>query len=122
MKSSLIVLSLLSVSATAWADGVLKPMHGGVMAEAPSGLRIELAADPAGLAVYLRSHPDKLLASQGVSGDVVLLGAQGKQTAALTPAGDNKLTAALKPQPGAKALVRVTQPGLPVDQVRLSLP
>ena len=46
----------------------------------------------------------------------------GKQTAALTPAGDNKLTAALKPQPGAKALVRVTQPGLPVDQVRLSLP
>ena len=61
MKSSLIVLSLLSVSAAAWADGVLKPMHGGVMAEAPSGLRIELAADPAGLAVYLRSHSDKLL-------------------------------------------------------------
>ena len=47
--------------------------------------RIELAADPAGLAVYLRSHSDKLLASQGVSGDVVLLGAQGKPTAALTP-------------------------------------
>ena len=29
MKSSLIVLSLLSVSAAAWADGALKPMHGG---------------------------------------------------------------------------------------------
>ena len=55
------------------------------MAEAPSGLRIELAADPAGLAVYLRSHSDKLLASQGVSGDVVLLGAQGKANRCADP-------------------------------------
>ncbi len=121
MKHPILALAWLACTATVWADGPLTAQHGGVMAEAASGLRVELVNDASGLAVYLREHSDKPLSSKGISGDIVLLGSQGKTTLALTPAEGNKLTASAPASAGAKAIVRLNLPGKGSDQVRLTL-
>lgn len=105
----------------AFADGVLKPAHGGVMAEAKSGQRVELVAAPAGLEVYLSGHDGKPVDSKGVSGEVTVLAGAQKTTAKLVPAGGNKLTAPAKAAAGAKAIVKIALPGKAVEQVRVAL-
>ncbi|AXK38077.1 hypothetical protein [Crenobacter cavernae] len=121
MKKLLIAASLALSTGLAFADGVLKPQQGGVMAEAKSGQRVELVAEAGQLAVYLTDHGGQAVASQGASGEVTLLAGTKKTTAKLEPAGGNKLTAKVKAAAGAKAIVKVTLAGKPTDQVRLTL-
>lgn len=121
MKKLLIAASIALSAGFAFADGELKPQHGGVMAEAQSGQRVELVAEADQLAVYLTDHGGKPVESKGVSGEVTLLVGSAKTTAALAPTGGNKLTAKAKAATGAKAIVKVTLPGKATDQVRLTL-
>lgn len=121
MKKLLIAASIALSTGLAFADGVLKPHHGGVMAEATSGNRVELVAQAEQLTVYLSSHDGKPLDSKGVSGGITLLSGTEKTRAALTSAGDNQLTAKAKAAASAKAIVKLTLPGKPAEQVRLTL-
>lgn len=121
MKHLLIAASLALSTSLALADGALKPQHGGVIAEAQSGQRVELVAEADQLAVYLSDHGGKPIDSKGVSGEVTLLVGTAKTSAALAPAGGNKLTAKAKAAAGAKAIVKVTLPGKAAEQVRLTL-
>lgn len=121
MKKLLIAASLALSTGLTFADGALKPQHGGVMAEAQSGQRVELVAEADQLAVYLTDHGGKPVASQGASGEITLLVGTEKTTAKLEPAGGNKLTAKAKAAAGAKAIVKVMLPGKAAEQVRLTL-
>ena len=121
MKKLLVAASIVLSSGLALADGVLKPQHGGVMAEAASGNRVELVAEAEQLSVYLSKHDGKPLDSKGASGDVTLLSGTEKTKATLAPAGDNPLVAKAKATTGAKAIVKITLPGKPAEQVRLTL-
>ncbi|OHC69498.1 MAG: hypothetical protein A2045_01690 [Rhodocyclales bacterium GWA2_65_20] len=121
MKKLLIATSFALAAGLAFADGALKPQQGGVMAEAQSGQRVELVAEADQLSVYLTDHGGKPVASQGVSGEITLLVGSAKTTAALAPAGGNKLTAKAKAAAGAKAIVKVALPGKAAEQVRLTL-
>ncbi|SMF03492.1 hypothetical protein [Pseudogulbenkiania subflava] len=121
MKHLLIAASLAFSTGLAFADGDLKPQQGGVMAETQSGHRVELVAEADQLAVYLTDHGGKPVDSKGASGEVTLLVGSAKTTAALVPAGGNKLTAKAKAAAGAKAIVKVTLPGKAAEQVRLTL-
>ena len=68
-----------------------KPMHGGVVAEA-GVFQGELVAAPAGLTLHLYDHGAPLPAAGATARLTVLAGAQ-KSEVALSPAGENRLTA-----------------------------
>lgn len=121
MKYLLIAATLALFTSLAFADGLLKPQQGGVMAETQSGHRVELVAEVDQMGVYLTDHGGKPVDSKGASGEVTLLVGSAKTTAVLAPAGGNRLTAKAKAAAGAKAIVKVTLPGKPAEQVRLTL-
>ena len=121
MKKLLIAASIALSTGLAFADGVLKPHHGGVMSEAASGNRVELVAEAEQLTVYLSNHDGKPVDSKGVSGEITLLSGTEKTKVTLTPAGDNQLIAKAKASAGAKAIVKITLPGKPAEQMRLTL-
>jgi hypothetical protein len=121
MKKLLIAASIALSTGLAFADGVLKPLHGGVMTEAASGNRVELVAGTDQLTVYLSSHDGKPLDSKGASGEIILLSGTEKTKATLTPGGDNQLVAKAKAAAGTKAIVKLTLPGKPAEQMRLTL-
>lgn len=121
MKKMIIAVSLALTAGLALADGVMSPRHGGVMAEAKSGNRIELVAEANRLAVYLTDHSGKAVSSQGVSGEVTLLTGTQKTSAKLAPAGGNKLIATAQAVAGAKAMVKIAHPGKPEELLRVTL-
>jgi nitrogen fixation protein FixH len=121
MKKLLIAASIALSTGLAFADGVLKPQHGGVMTEATSGNRVELVAEAEQLTVYLTDHSGKPVDSKGASGEITLLSGTEKTKATLAPAGENQLVAKAKAAAGAKAIVKLTLPGKPADQMRLTL-
>ena len=121
MKKLLIAASIALSTSLAFADGVLKPTHGGVMSEATSGNRVELVAGAEQLTVYLTDHGGKPVDSQGASGEITLLSGTEKTRAALTPAGGNQLVGKAKAAAGAKAIVKLALPGKPADLMRLTL-
>jgi nitrogen fixation protein FixH len=121
MKKLLIAASIALATSLAFADGVLKPQHGGVMAEATSGNRVELVGGTDQVRVYLTDHGGNPVDSKGASGEITLLSGTEKSKATLTPAGDNQLIAKAKAVSGSKAIVTITLPGKPVDQLRLTL-
>lgn len=121
MKKLIIAASIALSAGLAFAHEGLKPQHGGVMAEAASGNRVELVAEAEQLTVYLSNHDDKPVDSKGASGEITLLSGAEKTKATLAPAGDNQLTAKAKAAAGAKAIVKLTLPGKPAEQVRLTL-
>jgi nitrogen fixation protein FixH len=121
MKKLLIAASIALSTSLAFADGVLKPHHGGVMAEATSGNRVELVGGTDQVTVYLTDHGGNPVDSKGVSGDITLLSGTEKSRATLTPAGDNQLVAKAKAVAGTKAIVKITLPGKSADQIRLTL-
>lgn len=121
MKKLLIAVSIALATSLAFADGDLKPHHGGAMAEAASGNRIELVAGTEQLTVYLTNHDGKPVDSKGVSGEITLLSGTEKTKASLTSTSDNQMTAKASATAGAKAIVKFTLPGKPAEQVRLTL-
>lgn len=121
MKKLLIAATIALSAGLAFADGALNPQHGGVMAEAASGNRVELVAATDQLTVYLSGHDGKPVDSKGASGEITLLSGTEKTKAALTPAGDNQMTAKASATAGAKAIVKLTLPGKPAEMVRLTL-
>ncbi|MDP3841567.1 MAG: hypothetical protein Q8Q81_03085 [Oxalobacteraceae bacterium] len=121
MKKLLIAVSIALSTGLAFADGELKPHHGGAMAEAASGNRIELVAGTDQLTVYLSNHDGKPVDSKGVSGEITLLSGNEKTKATLTPTSDNQMTAKASATAGAKAIVKFALPGKPAEQVRLTL-
>ena len=121
MKKLFIVASIALSAGFAFADGVLKPDHGGVMKEAASGHRVELVSRADQLSVYLTDHDGKPVDSKGVTGEITLLSGTEKIRATLTPAGANQLLGKASAAAGAKAIVKFTLPGKPTEQVRLSL-
>lgn len=121
MKKLLIAASIILSTSLAFADGVLKPQHGGIMAEAASGHRVELVAAAGQLSVYLTGHDGKPVDTKGVSGDVTVLSGTEKTKVALTPAGANQLAGKGKAAASAKAIVKFMLPGKPAEQVRLAL-
>ena len=121
MKKILIAASITLSAGLAFADGVLKPDHGGVMAEATSGHRVELVARGDQLSVYLTDHAGKPVESKEASGEITLLSGTEKNRAALTPAGGNQLLGNARAAAGAKAIVKFTLHGKTVEQVRLTL-
>ncbi|MGV8893189.1 MAG: hypothetical protein ACOH2K_09680 [Burkholderiaceae bacterium] len=121
MKKLLIAVSIALSTSFAFADGVLKPQHGGVVVEAASGNRVELVAGAEQLTVYLSSHDGKPVNSKGANGEITVLSGTEKTRATLAPAGDNQMVAKAKAAAGAKAIVKFTLPGKPAEQVRLTL-
>lgn len=121
MKKLLIAVSIALSSSLAFADGDLKPHHGGAMAEAASGNRIELVAGTEQLTVYLTNHDGKPVDSKGASGEITLLSGTEKTKTPLTPTSDNQMTAKASATAGAKAIVKFTLPGKAAEQVRLTL-
>ena len=121
MKKLLVALSIALSSSLVFAHEGLKPQHGGVIAEAASGNRVELVAEAEQLTVYLSNHDGKPLDSKGISGEITLLSGTEKTRATLTPAGGNQLVAKAKAAAGAKAIVNLTLPGKPAEQTRLTL-
>lgn len=121
MKKLIIAASIALSAGLAFAHEGLKPQHGGVMAEAASGNRVELVAQAEQLTVYLSNHDGKPLDSKGVSGEITLLSGTEKTRATLMPAGGNQLAAKAKAAAGAKAIVKLTLPGKPAEQMRLTL-
>lgn len=121
MKKILIAASITLSAGLAFADGVLKPDHGGVMAEATSGHRVELVARGDQLSVYLTDHAGKPVESKEASGEITLLSGTEKNRAVLTPAGGNQLLGNARAPAGAKAIVKFTLHGKTVEQVRLTL-
>jgi hypothetical protein len=121
MKKLLIAASIALSAGLAYADGALKPDHGGVMKEAVSGHRVELVARGDQLSVYLTDHDGKPVDSKGASGEITLLSGTEKTRTKLMPAGANQLLGKASAAPGAKAIVKFTLPGKPAEQVRLTL-
>lgn len=121
VKKLLIAASIALSTGLAFADGVLKPHHGGAIVEAKSGNRIELVAEAEQLTVYLSSHDGKPVESKDVSGEITVLSGTEKTKVTLAPAGDNQMVAKAKAATGAKAIVKFTLPGKPAEQVRLTL-
>jgi hypothetical protein len=121
MKKLLIAASIALSAGFAFADGALKPDHGGVMNEAASGHRVELVFRADQLSVYLTDHDGKPVDSKGASGEITLLSGTDKTRAILMPAGANQLLGKASAAAGAKAIVKFTLPGKPTEQVRLTL-
>jgi hypothetical protein len=123
MKRILIAASIALCSNLVLADGDLKPQHGGVMAEAKSGHRIELVVSADMAMVYLSDHSDKSIESKGSTGELTLLTGTEKTTASLTSSGANTLMAngKFKTSSESKAIVKFTLPGKTEEQVRLKL-
>ncbi len=121
MKKLLIAASIALSAGLAFADGVLKPDHGGVMTEAASGNRVELVAGAEQLTVYLTDHSGKPVDSKGASGEVTMLSGTEKTRVTLTPSGTNQLVGKAKAGAGAKAIVKLALTGKPADLMRLTL-
>lgn len=122
LRSPLAALLLgASLPLAALAHGDMKAPHGGAVAEAPSGHRVELVREGGQLAVYLTDHSGKPVDAQGAQAEVTLLSGASKSTTQLAPAGGNKLSGATNATAGAKAVLRLTMPGKAAEQVRLTL-
>ncbi|WP_273428674.1 hypothetical protein [Chitinibacter tainanensis] len=122
MKKTLIAFGFVLASNLAFADGDMKPMHNGVMAEATSGNRAELSLDSNMLMIYLSDHAGKAVAAKGVAAELTLLNGSEKQTVKLMPMGDGFMaTGQYKAVAGTKALLKVTLPGKAAEQFRFAL-
>lgn len=125
MKLARFILALaLSACGTAFAaenhGHDVKPMHGGVVAEAKD-VEYELVVSPNKLQLYMRDH-GKAVAVEGMSAKVTLLAGTEKQEVQLQP-GEGKLEAsgAFKIVPSTKAVVMVSKAGKSVASVRFTL-
>lgn len=123
MKSMLIpiltvTLLMFSGTTTVFAHGGAEPMHGGLV-QIEHDMTFELVRAENELALYLRDHGEPYLTS-GIEASVIVLAKGVKSDAKLTPAGDNKMTAAVQVPDGAKVLVKVKEVGHHAMTVRFS--
>lgn len=122
LRSALATLLLgAALPLAALAHGDMKAPHGGTVAEAPSGQRVELVRESDQLVVYLTDHDGKPIDAQSVQAAVTLLSNGNKSTTRLTPAGGNRLNGAVTAAAGATAVLRLKLPGQATEQVRLRL-
>lgn len=97
------------------------PKHGGVVREARN-ITYELVARPDALVLHVRDH-DKPVSTQGAQAEVTLYAGNGTHTAALEPAGDNRMTAqgSFRVGVGVRAIVTITLPGQAAAKVSFKL-
>jgi hypothetical protein len=120
MAALLLATTGLIAAPAAQAHGDGKPKHGGVVQSA-NDLSFELVAGDSGATLYLEDH-DQPLASAGFSGKLSVLQAGAKTETPLTPAGDNKLSAAgVKLAAGAKAVAVLVTPQNQTIAVRFTV-
>jgi hypothetical protein len=107
--------------APAHAHGDAKAQHGGVVQMAHD-VGFELVAGEGEAALYLTDHGQPL-ATQGVSGKLMVLQGGKKTEAALAPAGANKLSAkGLTLQSGAKVVAALAGVAGKAVTVRFVMP
>lgn len=104
-----------------WADGVLKPAHGGRMVEVAKH-RLELATTASGLVLYVTDHDNRPVALDKASGSVTWLGASGKVVIPLTPAGENRLEGPGDTSGWEKAAAIITVEGASAQRLTARLP
>lgn len=99
----------------------LKPMHGGVVAEAGS-FDVELVAKPESLTLYL-ADDSKPVATAGAKATATVYAGSEKTAVNFEPAGDNKLVATgrFKTGLGVRVAVVVTLPGKPEGKANFKL-
>ncbi|MFY8352514.1 hypothetical protein AAEU29_18365 [Pseudoalteromonas sp. SSM20] len=114
MKNTFITLVFVAFSAlffapNASAHGDTKPLHGGVV-KVEHEMVFELVREESGASLYLRDH-GKPYPTEKVIGGITVLAEGKKSDAALTPVGNNKMTADVIIPDGAKVLVKVQEGG-----------
>ena len=105
LTATVLCLTALSFS-TAWAHGVAKAKHGGVVTMA-SDLGFELVTTPTGAAIYVEDH-GKPMAPAGLSGKLTVLNGAEKTEAALAVVGARLEAQGVKLGPGAKVVAALT--------------
>jgi len=113
------LLGLSVCSFNAFAHGGAKPQHGGVV-QSGGDLSFELVAQGDKAALYVGDHGKPADVAK-MSGKLTVLNGSEKSEAELKPAGGNKLEAAAKLPPGAKAVATVNVPSGKVVTVRFSM-
>jgi len=97
---------LATLMSAAHPHGQPKAQHGGVVASA-NDLSFELVPRGERTALYLYDH-DKPLDAQAYSGKLTVLSGTQKSEAGLTPAGANRLDAAIGVAKGARVVATLT--------------
>ncbi|QTH63624.1 hypothetical protein J1N51_12995 [Psychrosphaera ytuae] len=117
---SVVLITLVSLffTNTSLAHGDPTPKHGGVV-KVEHEMMFELVRDDAGTSLYLRDH-GKPYPTEKLTGSVTVLASGKKVEADLQPAGENKMTANVKIEDGAKVLVKVKEDGHHSVTVRFS--
>ena len=119
MKTRLFFLLVgLFLTLTAQAHGEHPAQHGGQVIEAGDDVLEWVAQENA---FYLSDHDGKDISTAGASGKLIAVGGGTKTTAALTPAGGNRLnlSALLPTGNDVKAVISITLPGHAPIQARL---
>ncbi|MDE2600548.1 MAG: hypothetical protein KGL40_13090 [Rhodocyclaceae bacterium] len=126
--TSILAAALIAVSASAIAPSVLahaehgKPQYGGIYGEA-GAFQLELVAGEQALTFYATLHGEPI-PTQGASGKVTILGADGSSNQAiLTPAGNNQLVARIKSKPaaGSRIVANISLPGQKPALIRYAI-
>ncbi len=116
-----LLVSLAAPLALAGAGHDHGPKYGGVVREA-GNLSYELVAKADALTLYVADH-GKPMSTQGATAEATLYAGNDKQTVALVPAGENKLSAqgSFKTGVGVRAAVTVTLTGKPAQKLTFKL-
>jgi hypothetical protein len=121
LRSLLLSALLASATALAGAHGVVKPQHGGVLGETASHQHLELVRTGAELVAYLTDAAGRPVPARGVQLEATLLAGTQKSSVSFAAADGNKLVARSGVPAGAKAVLKLTLPGKPAEQLRVTL-
>lgn len=118
----LISIAMLLSASPLWAhESHLKPMYGGLTADA-SVFQVELVMKGNQATLHVTEHGAPV-ETRNASGKLTVLSGKDKEEAVLTPNGFQSVGAKLKVQPakGAKAVVVIDVPGKGTGNVRFTL-
>lgn len=112
MKLKIMLAAALIAAPIAAQAHAPKVGHNGGPQTDAGGFHLEIKPDGTTLAVYLRDHSDKEVATQGFKGTAIFLLDGKAERIPLAPDGDNRLTGTatvpLPPEP--KGAVQITTP------------
>jgi hypothetical protein len=118
--SRLLFGACIAAGAGALAHTALEGKHGGIVRGA-SELSFELVPQADGALLYVEDH-GKPLATQGMTGKLLVLNGMEKSEAELKPAGDNKLQAkGVKLEQGSQAVASLTTAAKKAITVRFTV-
>lgn len=114
MMKQLLSATLLVMATTApvWAHGGGAAKHGGIV-QTEHDLSFELVATDGGAALYVEDHGQPV-ASEGLSGKLTVLSAEGSQEAALVPGAGRLEATGVTLTPGAKVVATVAHDDHPI--------